>query len=586
MRSFCIAAALLAAATVPASAQVENASSREALLISPSWLAQHLHDPNLVVLQVGAMGNQTAYDAGHIPGARAADYGALHTLPSNDAELAARHDALESLGISDTSHIVVYTADDYWPPATRTLLMLNYAGLQQVQLLDGGLKGWTEAGGTLSKEAPLPRKGTLASLKTQPALIADADFVKAHRGAAGFAIVDARSRVFYDGVREGGPKDHRVKGHVPGALNAPFDELTASGSHLKSAADLKTVFDKAGVKAGDTIIGYCHVGEQATGMLFAARTLGHRVILYNGSFADWVQHDLPLELPDESAQVHNSASRDQLLVTPAMLAQHLHDANLVVLQVGTQETYDSGHIPGARFLDWMDFHNMDQKPGELTLEMPSAQALHDAFEKVGVSDNSAVVVYASDGYWSPSTRIMLTFDYAGLQNVRYLDGGLKGWVAAGNPVSTDAPVPKKGTLSPFKLRPIIVDAAFVQAHERAAGFAIVDARNTQFYDGTSGGGQRGQTKKFGHIPGALNAPFDQFATDDGHLKSYDEIKAIFDKAGVKAGDTVIGYCHVGQQATAMLFAARTLGHDVLLYDGSFEDWNNRNLPLENPKEKK
>jgi thiosulfate/3-mercaptopyruvate sulfurtransferase len=432
----------------------------------------------------------------------------------------------------------------------------------------------------------LPRKGTLASLKTQPALIADADFVKAHRGAAGFAIVDARSRVFYEGAREGGTKDHRVKGHIPGAVNAPFDELTSAGTQLKSASEISAIFDKAGVKPGDTIIGYCHVGEQATAMLFAARTLGHRVILYDGSFADWVQHDLPLELPNASSQVHNSSSRDQLLVTPAMLAQHLHDANLVVLQVGTQETYDSGHIPGARFLDWMDFHNMEQKPGELTLEMPSVQALHDAFEKAGVSDNSVVVVYASDGYWSPSTRIMLTFDYAGLQNVRYLDGGLKGWAAAGNPVSKEAPIPKTGTLSPLKLRPIIVDAAFVQTHERAPGFAIVDARNTQFYDGTSGGGQRGQTKKFGHIPGALNAPFDQFATDDGHLKSYDDIKAIFDKAGVKAGDTVIGYCHVGQQATAMLFAARTLGHDVLLYDGSFEDWNNRNLPLENPKEKK
>jgi thiosulfate/3-mercaptopyruvate sulfurtransferase len=284
--------------------------------------------------------------------------------------------------------------------------------------------------------------------------------------------------------------------------------------------------------------------------------------------------------------VHNGSSRDKLVVTPAWLAQHLHDPNLLVLQVGDKDTYDAGHIPGARFLDWMKFHLMDTKPGDLTLEMPSAAALHDAFEEVGVSDNSRVVIYASDEYWSPSTRIVLTFDYAGLSNVTYLDGGLKEWIAAGNPVSKDAPLPKKGTLAPLTLRPIIVDAAFVQAHERAPGFAIVDARNTQFYDGTQGGGQRGQTKKFGHIPGAVSAPYDQFAEGDGKLKSNDEIKAIFDKAGVKPGDIIIGYCHVGQQATAMLFAARTVGHNVVLYDGSFEDWNNRNLPLENPKEKK
>lgn len=287
-----------------------------------------------------------------------------------------------------------------------------------------------------------------------------------------------------------------------------------------------------------------------------------------------------------SAQVHNGSSRDRLVVTPAWLAQHLHDPDLVVLQVGVKDTYDAGHIPGARFLDWMNFHNMDQKPGELTLEMPAAPMLHDALENVGVSDKSRVVIYASDDYWSPSTRIVLTLDYAGLTNVQYLDGGLKGWTAAGNGVSKDAPLPKKGTLAPLTPHPVVVDAAFVQAHARTPGFAIVDARGAQFYDGTTGGGQRGQTKKFGHIPGALNAPFDQFATDDGRLKPNEEIKAIFDKAGVKPGDTIIGYCHIGQQATAMLFAARTLGHDVLLYDGSFEDWNNRNLPLENPKEKR
>jgi thiosulfate/3-mercaptopyruvate sulfurtransferase len=63
----------------------------------------------------------------------------------------------------------------------------------------------------------------------------------------------------------------------------------------------------------------------------------------------------------------------------------------------------------------------------------------------------------------------------------------------------------------------------------------------------------------------------------------EQLATLFEKAGVKAGDTVIGYCHVGQQATAMLFAARTLGHPVLLYDGSFEDWSRHaDYPVENP----
>ena len=286
------------------------------------------------------------------------------------------------------------------------------------------------------------------------------------------------------------------------------------------------------------------------------------------------------------AQVPNASSRDKLVVTPAWLAQHLHDPDLVVLQVGVKETYDKGHIPGARFGDWMQLHTMNMQPGALTLEMPTAAELHDALESFGISDSSRVVVYASDGYWSPSTRFVLTLDYAGLANVSYLDGGLKGWVEAGQALSTDTPLAKKGTLAPLKLRPVIVDAAFVQAHQGKSGFAIVDARNTEFFDGTKAGGQRGQTPKLGHIPGAVSAPFNTFASDDGRLKSNEEIAAIFTKAGVKQGDTVIGYCHIGQQATAMLFAARSVGYNVVLYDGSFEDWNARNLPLEVPKKDK
>jgi thiosulfate/3-mercaptopyruvate sulfurtransferase len=287
-----------------------------------------------------------------------------------------------------------------------------------------------------------------------------------------------------------------------------------------------------------------------------------------------------------AAQVKNGSSRSALVVDAAWVAQHLHDPDLVLLQVGTQETYDKGHIPGARFGDWMQLHTMASAPGALTLEMPPAAELHAALEGFGISDTSHVVVYASDGYWSPSTRVVLTLDYAGLSKVSYLDGGLKAWIAAGNAVSKEAPLARKGTLAPLTLRPVIVDAAFVQAHEHAPGFAIVDARNTEFYDGTKGGGQRGQTKKPGHIPGALSAPFDSFATDDGQLKSNAEIAAVFEKAGVKPGDTIVGYCHIGQQATAMLFSARTLGHNVLLYDGSFEDWNARDLPLEVPKKDK
>lgn len=296
--------------------------------------------------------------------------------------------------------------------------------------------------------------------------------------------------------------------------------------------------------------------------------------------------------PAASAQVANGSTREKLVVTPAWLAEHLADRDLVILQVGRKETYDAGHVPGARLVNFdagalaapMDH----TKPDHVMLEMPDTESLRQQLAALGISDNSKIVVVPADNYWSPSTRIVLTLDYAGLTNVMWLNGGTKGWVDYGRALTAEAPDVKPGNLSTLKVRPIVVDEKFVLDHVRKPGFAIVDARNRSFYDGIPPQRQSdGPPPKLGHIPGALSAPYDQFATGNAGaggttLKSQEEIEAMFNAAGVKPGDTIIGYCHIGQQATAMLFAARTLGHNVLLYDGSFTEWQKKDLPVENP----
>lgn len=292
----------------------------------------------------------------------------------------------------------------------------------------------------------------------------------------------------------------------------------------------------------------------------------------------------------------SAAGREQLVVTPAWLAQHLNDPDLVVLQVGRQATYDAGHIPGARFVNYdggalaAPMDHSGTRPDQLVLEMPTPQALQSELAALGISDNSRIVVVASDEYLSPSTRVMLTLDHAGLTNVSWLDGGLKGWADAGRALSTAVPPARTGTLRALTIRPVVVDAKFVEAHIRKPGFAIVDARTRNFYDGVppQRAGSR-PARKPGHIPGALSAPFTEFATSEGgvtKLKPAADVAAVLTAAGVKPGDTIVGYCHIGQQATAMLFAARTAGYNVLLYDGSFTDWEKRDLPVENPSAKK
>jgi thiosulfate/3-mercaptopyruvate sulfurtransferase len=286
------------------------------------------------------------------------------------------------------------------------------------------------------------------------------------------------------------------------------------------------------------------------------------------------------------AQAPDAAARDRLVVSAAWLAQHANDPGLVLLHVGAKPTYDTGHIPHARYVNFRELTAGDGTGTSLTLEMPPVDVLHDRLAALGISDRSRIVVYQSDDQWTPSTRVMLTLDYAGLASVSWLDGGQKAWTKAGQPLSTDVPAATTGSLSPLKPRPVVVEADFVKAHLNTPGFSIVDSRTTSFYDGSRTGGRPPAEHKTGHIAGALSAPFDSFTTADVELKRPDEIRAVFTKAGVNAGDTVITYCHIGQQATATLFAARTLGYKVLLYDGSFEDWSRRDLPVDNPAVKK
>ena len=284
-----------------------------------------------------------------------------------------------------------------------------------------------------------------------------------------------------------------------------------------------------------------------------------------------------------AAQTDGAAARARLVVSAAWLAQPVSDPGLVLLHVGNKATYDAGHIAGARFVDYRTTLAASPAPGDssaLSLEMLPPDVLRERLAGLGISDSSRVVVYQSDDFWTPSTRVMLTLDYAGLSNVAWLDGGLKAWTKAGQPLTTAPAAERVGTLSPLKLRPVVVDAEFVKARLNTPGFAIVDSRNTPFYDGSRTGGRAPAEHKTGHIAGAVSVPFDLFTSADVELKSADEIRAAFTKAGVKPGDTVITYCHIGQQATATLFAARTLGYKVMMYDGSFEDWSRRNLPVE------
>jgi thiosulfate/3-mercaptopyruvate sulfurtransferase len=285
--------------------------------------------------------------------------------------------------------------------------------------------------------------------------------------------------------------------------------------------------------------------------------------------------------------VRGASPRDQLVVPVAWLSQHLKDADLVLLHVGDRAEYDLRHIPGARFVSLSDISVSDRSGTGLVLEMPPADDLRQRLSALGISDSSRIVVYYGKDWVSPSTRVVFTLDYAGLgSRTSLLDGGMDAWVREGHEVTPVAPEARTGTLSPLALRPIVVDAEYVKSHLGSPGFAVVDGRAASFYDGVDTPGPKDRPQRTGHIAGARSVPFTEVTDDQFMIRPAEQLAAVFAKAGVKPDDVVIGYCHVGQQATAMLFAARTLGHRVLLYDGSFEDWSRHvEYPVENPSKK-
>ena len=272
---------------------------------------------------------------------------------------------------------------------------------------------------------------------------------------------------------------------------------------------------------------------------------------------------------------------EPLLVTTSWLADHLTDRGLVIFQIGDRASrpgYDAGHIPGAQFLNPFSELSTPHVEGALALELPSAEYLDSVLQAKGLSNDSRVVLYWAQEYFSPTSRALFTLEYAGLAGrVSILDGGLEVWKQEGRPVSTEIPTVAKGTFATHPNPSLVADADYVKAHLEDRNVRIVDARDSVFYQGTS----KSQNSN-GHIPGAASIPFGNMV-DSNRVRTPAQLKREFADAGVQDGQTVVTYCHIGQQATLVWFAARLLGYDAKLYDGSFQDWTRHTeFPIVNP----
>lgn len=264
-----------------------------------------------------------------------------------------------------------------------------------------------------------------------------------------------------------------------------------------------------------------------------------------------------------------SANEPPLVVTTAWLAENLRDPNLVVVEVA-MDSNRTGRIPGTRVISYGRFAT---RSGTLGTELPDGAALREAFAELGITDESHVVVYAHQA--PMATRALYSLAWLGQARISFLDGGLEKWTTESRPVATVTAPSARGRISERAPASVIVDAAWMQANVGKPGVSFIDTRTDGEYNGT---GNRSGMPSVGHVEGARQLEWeDLFADRSRTLKPRAELERLFAER-VKPGDTVATYCWVGYRASATWFVARWLGYDARLYDGSYQDWSQRNLP--------
>lgn len=268
-------------------------------IVSAQWLSEHLSDPDVLIVDCrfalsDPEAGQAQYWTSHIPGAYFLDlnrdlsgpvgqHGGRHPLPDPE-QLAAK---LRSIGLSSHQLVVAYD-DSRFAFAARLWWLLRYLGHERVAVLDGGWQRYCEAGYPVT--AVQPSASTVGDFQPQirPEMVVQWQQVKHAQTAAGVVLVDAREPQRYRGEVE--PIDP-IAGHIPGAVNYPWQAVTDTQGQLRSRADLQAHWAEIG--SAQEVIIYCGSGVTACVNLLSLAAIGlTSAKLYPGSWSDWCSYQV------------------------------------------------------------------------------------------------------------------------------------------------------------------------------------------------------------------------------------------------------------------------------------------------------
>ena len=291
-----------------------------------------------------------------------------------------------------------------------------------------------------------------------------------------------------------------------------------------------------------------------------------------------------MPLPADTDPKLAAYAHPERLVTTQWLEDHLGQEGLVVLECNEDVLlYHTGHIPGARKLDWhIDLND------EVTRDYIDAEGFAAMCAARGIGRDTTVVIYGDNFNWWAAYALWV-FSLFGHPDVRLLDGGRAAWAAEGRDMTTDEPA-----VAPADYPVVERDDSGIRAFKEdvlahIGQGPLVDVRSPGEFTGEllhmpdypQEGVQRG-----GHVPTAASVPWKRAANEDGTFKAADELRAIYaDEIGLKPTDDVVTYCRIGERSSHTWFVlTHLLGFEhVRNYDGSWVEWGNAvRVPIEKP----
>jgi thiosulfate/3-mercaptopyruvate sulfurtransferase len=244
-------------------------------------------------------------------------------------------------------------------------------------------------------------------------------------------------------------------------------------------------------------------------------------------------------------------------------------------QSTARELYRQQHLPGAVFFD---SDTIRDASSPLPLMRPAPDAFEAAVGALGIGNDDRVVVYDHSGMTSLAARVWWLFRSYGHRRIAVLDGGLPVWVQVKAATESGEGSVTARTYR-CDARPELV-CSLGRMHRAIAGtHQIVDTRDCARYEGAAPPVL--PTRRAGHIPGALNLPFDHLLAEDGRLKRGEQLRELMRCVGIDPALSTTVYCGSGGSSPVLALALAALGNDtVAVYDGSWSEWNlDDDLPI-------